>query len=118
MLLKLASLQDHAVLEHEGRMVTRPVFLPGDSLSGHNLMKFTTFDNDLDTWDKNCAQHFLGGFWYGACHSANPTGMYAPHGAVGFDNVQVIWKTWKGYNYSLKTIVMKIRPIKKCSCTD
>ncbi|XP_029015270.1 microfibril-associated glycoprotein 4-like [Betta splendens] len=90
----------------------------GDCLTNHNSMKFTTFDKDLDTWEKNCAQHYLGGFWYNACHWANPTGIYAPHNAIGLDNVQVIWKTWKGFNYSLKTIVMKIRSVKKCSCTQ
>ncbi|KAK5623212.1 hypothetical protein CRENBAI_017790 [Crenichthys baileyi] len=89
----------------------------GDSLSNQKDMKFTTFDKDQDQWDKNCAQHFLGGFWYNACHMANPTGMYAPYGAIGFENVHVIWQTWKGWNYSLKTIAMKIRPVAKCSCT-
>ncbi|XP_035993326.1 microfibril-associated glycoprotein 4-like isoform X2 [Fundulus heteroclitus] len=89
----------------------------GDSLSNHNSMKFTTFDKDQDMWDKNCAQHFLGGFWYNACHMANPTGMYAPHGAIGFENVHVIWHAWKGWNYSLKNIAMKIRSVAKCSCT-
>ncbi|KAF1394759.1 hypothetical protein PFLUV_G00004490 [Perca fluviatilis] len=89
----------------------------GDSLTGQNNMKFTTFDKDQDQSDKNCAQHFLGGFWYNACHTANPTGMYAPHGAIGFENVQVIWQTWKGWNYSLKTVAMKIRSVATCVCT-
>ncbi|XP_051242624.1 microfibril-associated glycoprotein 4-like [Dicentrarchus labrax] len=89
----------------------------GDSLVNNNNMKFTTFDKDQDQWDKNCAQHFLGGFWYNACHEANPNGMYAPHGAIGFENVHVIWNAWKGWNYSLKTIAMKIRSVATCSCT-
>ncbi|XP_075948123.1 microfibril-associated glycoprotein 4-like [Anarhichas minor] len=90
----------------------------GDSLEEHNNMKFTTFDKDQDQWDKNCAQHFLGGFWYGKCHSANPTGMYAPHGAIAYDSVLNIWRTWKGPNYSLKTIAMKIRSVATCTCTQ
>ncbi|TDH15726.1 hypothetical protein EPR50_G00012880 [Perca flavescens] len=89
----------------------------GDSLKGQNNMKFTTFDKDQDQSDKNCAQHFLGGFWYNACHTANPTGMYAPHGAIGFENTHVIWQTWKGWNYSLKTVAMKIRSVTTCECT-
>lgn len=88
----------------------------GDSFSNHNNMKFTTFDKDQDAWDKNCAQHYLGGFWYNACHTVNPNGMYAPHGAIGFENVHVIWHGWRGWNYSLKTIAMKIRSVAKCVC--
>ncbi|KAM6939470.1 microfibril-associated glycoprotein 4-like [Xenentodon cancila] len=88
----------------------------GDSLTNHNSMKFTTLDKDQDNWEKNCARQFLGGFWYNACHMTNPTGMYAPHGAINYENVHVIWHTWKGWNYSLKTIAMKIRSLSNCSC--
>ncbi|XP_074485824.1 microfibril-associated glycoprotein 4-like [Sebastes fasciatus] len=89
----------------------------GDALGEHDNMKFTTFDKDQDTWEKNCAQHFLGGFWYLNCHGANPTGMYAPHGALPFSNTQVTWQKWKGANYSLKTVAMKIRSAATCTCT-
>ncbi|TWW58904.1 Techylectin-5B Precursor, partial [Takifugu flavidus] len=89
----------------------------GDSLAGHNNMKFTTFDKDQDKWDKNCAHYCLGGFWYGACHMVKPNGMYAPHGAVRFEKVYVFWQTWKGWNHSLKAISMKIRSANNCSCT-
>ncbi|XP_029284612.1 microfibril-associated glycoprotein 4-like [Cottoperca gobio] len=89
----------------------------GDSLTGHNNMKFTTFDKDQDTWEKNCAQHFLGGFWYYNCHISNLNSMYAPHGAIGFDDVHVSWNTWKGTKYSLKTVAMKIRSVESCTCT-
>uniref|UniRef100_A0A3Q2TVX5 Microfibril-associated glycoprotein 4-like n=1 Tax=Fundulus heteroclitus TaxID=8078 RepID=A0A3Q2TVX5_FUNHE len=88
----------------------------GDSLSQHNSMKFTTFDKDQDIWERNCAHQYLGGFWYMACHYANPTGMYAPHG-IAFESVHVIWRSWKGLHYSLKNISMKIRSVAKCSCT-
>ncbi|XP_030000125.1 microfibril-associated glycoprotein 4-like [Sphaeramia orbicularis] len=88
----------------------------GDGLTSAKDMKFTTYDKDQDTWDYNCAQHFIGGFWYGSCHGANPTGMYAPNGALPFDNVQALWSTFKAPNYSLKRINMKIRSISKCYC--
>uniref|UniRef100_H2UFM9 Fibrinogen C-terminal domain-containing protein n=1 Tax=Takifugu rubripes TaxID=31033 RepID=H2UFM9_TAKRU len=87
------------------------------SLAGHNNMKFTTFDNNQDKWDKNCAHYYLGGFWYGACHMVNPNGMHAPHGAVRFEKVYDFWQTWKGWNHSLKAISMKIRSANNCSCT-
>ncbi|KAI3353396.1 hypothetical protein L3Q82_019930, partial [Scortum barcoo] len=88
----------------------------GDSFSNHNNMKFTTFDKDQDNWDKNCAQTCLGGFWYNSCHMTNPTGMYAPHGAIAFKNVHVIWHAWKDWNYSLKTLATKIRSVAECEC--
>ncbi|KAM9313892.1 microfibril-associated glycoprotein 4-like isoform 1-T1 [Pholidichthys leucotaenia] len=87
-----------------------------DSLAQHNSRKFTTYDKDQDVWDKNCAQHFLGGFWYGSCHNTNPTAMYAPHGAIAHAHVLVTWDTWKNPN-PMKTIVMKIRSTAKCQCT-
>ncbi|NP_001315274.1 microfibril-associated glycoprotein 4 isoform X1 [Danio rerio] len=82
----------------------------GDSLSGHNGVKFSTFDKDQDTYDKNCAKEFLGAFWYGSCHTTNPNAVYlwgedATHHAIG-----VCWYTWKGtHTVSMKIISMKIK---------
>lgn len=76
----------------------------------HNGMNFSTFDRDQDTVSDNCAKTFLGAFWYGACYHANPNGIYR-WGADGtIFGVGVAWYTWKGHNYSMKTISMKIRP--------
>ncbi|TWW82176.1 microfibril-associated glycoprotein 4-like [Takifugu flavidus] len=81
----------------------------GDSLSGHNGMKFTTIDKDQDTHESNCAQLAYGAFWYYNCFGANPNGIYTwgpsppAHGAQ--------WRSFRGLEYSLKTIVMKIRPV-------
>ncbi|KFB48051.1 AGAP004917-PA-like protein [Anopheles sinensis] len=41
----------------------------GNSMSGIKGVPFTTLDSDNDTWEKNCAVHFTGAWWYTACHS-------------------------------------------------
>ncbi|XP_062396483.1 microfibril-associated glycoprotein 4-like [Sardina pilchardus] len=89
----------------------------GDGLAFHNGMKFSTFDTDQDTSAaENCAKLFLGAFWYGDCHRANPNGVYR-WGADGtVRQVGVEWKPFKGHDYSLKSINMKIRPVSQgCS---
>ncbi|XP_051276091.1 microfibril-associated glycoprotein 4-like isoform X2 [Dicentrarchus labrax] len=82
-----------------------------DSLTYHNGQNFSTFDKDQDKWSANCAKKFLGAFWYNACHFANPNGVYywgadKTHYAIGVE-----WAKWKGHDYSLKSISMKIRPV-------
>ncbi|XP_027129645.1 microfibril-associated glycoprotein 4 isoform X2 [Larimichthys crocea] len=84
----------------------------GDSMTRQNKMKFSTFDKDQDIWSDNCARKYLGGFWYDKCHETNPNGVYLwgadkTHYALG-----VVWRYWKGYYYSMKSISMKIRPVK------
>lgn len=71
-------------------------------------MKFTTVDKDQDTHGSNCAQLTYGAFWYYNCFGANPNGIYAWGPSPRAQGVQ--WKTFKGLEYSLKTMVMKIRP--------
>ena len=77
----------------------------GDSLSYHNGLQFSTKDKGPS---KKCAPKYFGGFWYGSCHVANPNGKYlnGPHKSYA-DGIE--WKTWKGYYYSLKKVVMKIK---------
>ncbi|KAK1881206.1 Microfibril-associated glycoprotein 4 [Dissostichus eleginoides] len=84
----------------------------GDSLSYHNGSKFSTFDKDQDTWTSNCARKFLGAFWYGDnCQLTNLNGVYR-WGADGtIHAIGVSWATWKGHDYSLKSISMKVRPV-------
>ncbi|XP_030223809.1 fibrinogen-like protein 1 [Gadus morhua] len=95
----------------------------GDALSGnyrtgvslwasHQGAKFTTYDRDNDNlaWG-NCAQEDKGGWWFNRCHSAHLNGLYYPSGpysAVTDDGI--VWVTWRGWWYSLKTTVMKLRP--------
>ncbi|TRY86128.1 hypothetical protein DNTS_030203 [Danionella cerebrum] len=83
----------------------------GDSFSPHNGQKFSTFDKDQDTYDKNCAKEFLGAFWYSACHNTNPNGVYLwgedpTHHAIG-----VSWYSWKStHAVSMKSITLRIKP--------
>ncbi|KAF1373437.1 hypothetical protein PFLUV_G00238850 [Perca fluviatilis] len=83
----------------------------GDSLSFHNRQRFTTFDKDQDSYSGNCARLSLGAFWYNNCHHANPNGVYRWGADSTVSHVGVEWISFKGYNYSLKTISMKIRPV-------
>ncbi|XP_044193606.1 microfibril-associated glycoprotein 4-like isoform X2 [Thunnus albacares] len=83
----------------------------GDSLSYHNGQKFTTFDKDQDSSSSNCAKLRLGAFWYSDCHNANPNGVYRWGADDTVTYVGVEWYQWKGHDYSLKTISMKIRPV-------
>ncbi|XP_050964122.1 microfibril-associated glycoprotein 4-like [Labeo rohita] len=84
----------------------------GDSLTHHSGQKFSTFDKDQDSENRNCAKLFLGAFWYNFCHQTNPNGVYLwgednTHYAIG-----VAWVTWKQkYAVSMKSISMKIKNI-------
>ncbi|XP_044193602.1 microfibril-associated glycoprotein 4-like [Thunnus albacares] len=83
----------------------------GDGLETHNGQKFSTFDKDQDSDSRSCAKLHLGAFWYNDCHRANPNGIYLWGADSTHDAAGVEWSYWKGWNYSLKTISMKIRPV-------
>ncbi|KAM4524749.1 microfibril-associated glycoprotein 4-like isoform 1-T4 [Odontesthes bonariensis] len=83
----------------------------GDSLLHHNGRKFSTFDKDQDAWPGNCAKSFLGAWWYGHCLDSNPNGVYRWGADATIHAVGVEWEHWKGNDYSLKAISMKIRPV-------
>ena len=80
----------------------------GDSLTYHNLMKFSTNDHDNDNHSGgNCATELTAAWWYNLCHYSNLNGLY------GNNNYPfgINWKTWKGYEHSLLFSEMKIRRI-------
>ncbi|XP_047465663.1 microfibril-associated glycoprotein 4-like [Mugil cephalus] len=83
----------------------------GDALTYHDGQKFSTFDKDQDSWPGNCARSFLGAFWYNTCFNANPNGIYRWGADKTLFAVGVEWSQWKGYDYSLKSISMMIRPV-------
>ncbi|BFZ11762.1 hypothetical protein BsWGS_14801 [Bradybaena similaris] len=87
----------------------------GDGLGKHSGMKFSTFDVDNDVLNTkmggSCAKRFQGAGWYYQCYSSNLMGRYYAGGEVPekrFDGVA--WKPWRGPGYSLKTVVLAVRP--------
>ena len=80
----------------------------GDGMSRHNGTAFSTFDQDNDKWNDNCAVSFKGAWWYDACHSSNLNGRYLSGSHTGYAD-GVSWYPFKGHHYSLKYTAMKIR---------
>ncbi|XP_069497234.1 tenascin-N isoform X2 [Ambystoma mexicanum] len=78
----------------------------GDAMTYHNGWKFTTFDKDNDIALSNCAMTHKGAFWYKNCHLANPNGNYGD----SIHSQGVNWEPWKGHEFSIPFIEMKIRP--------
>ena len=81
----------------------------GDSLRLNDQEAFSTFDNDNDLSNDNCAHLSRGAFWYGDCTSVNVNGEYKPAAAASDD--AVFWYDWKGTSVSLKRVVMKVKPL-------
>ncbi|CAO2612766.1 Fibrinogen alpha chain, partial [Lemmus lemmus] len=82
----------------------------GDALTSHSSMRFSTFDRDADQWEENCAEVYGGGWWYNSCQAANLNGIYYPGGTYDPKN-GVVWVPFRGADYSLKAVRMKIRPL-------
>ncbi|OCT95985.1 uncharacterized protein LOC100036837 isoform X1 [Xenopus laevis] len=78
------------------------------SLSG---MPFSTPDIDNDRFIKgNCAKENKCGWWFNRCHAANLNGVYYKKGNyTGVYDNGIVWSTWHGLWYSLKSTAMKIR---------
>ena len=83
----------------------------GDSLIVHSGHRFSTPDRDNDVTHAGCAVRHHGPWWHWTCYDSLLTGKYytsggprtsPPHG--------IIWRSWKGWQYSLRLAEMKIRP--------
>jgi len=85
----------------------------GDSLSGHNGYKFSTYDADNDIYGKSCAESYRGAWWYSKCHSSNLNGEYRWYGETVPYARGIIWYHYKDHYYSMKSSEMKVRRIKK-----
>ncbi|XP_034546189.1 fibrinogen-like protein 1 [Notolabrus celidotus] len=114
---KVANEQDHYLLDFGEYVGTA-----GDALAGsyqvgvspwasHQGMKFSTYDQDNDNYKGNCAQEDKGGWWFNKCHSAHLNGKYYHNGHYSATTDDgVVWYPWRGWWYSLKTSIMKLRP--------
>ncbi|XP_075691134.1 ficolin-2-like [Rhinoderma darwinii] len=81
----------------------------GDSLVYHNLMNFSTKDEDNDLNKGDCATTCSSGWWYNNCYHANLNGLYLV-GKHSSSKTGIHWYTGKGLSYSYKRTEMKIRP--------
>ena len=82
-------------------------FIQGDSLQGHNGMKFTTKDKDNDTAVKNCAVLAKGDWWFNGCMSCDLNGPY--HKSAVKSTIVVGWSSFGREWISLKSARMMIR---------
>ncbi|XP_037687151.1 fibrinogen-like protein 1 [Choloepus didactylus] len=93
----------------------------GDSFAGnfhpevqwwasHQNMKFSTRDRDNDNYSGNCAEEEKSGWWFNRCHASNLNGLYYRGPYTAETDNGVVWYTWRGWWYSLKSVTMKIRP--------
>lgn len=74
-------------------------FFLGDSLTSHNGMRFSTYDNDND---KNCARLFQGGWWYSDCGDSDLNRNY--RNIFGFR--RGIANAWEGVTWMRRTVMM------------
>uniref|UniRef100_S4RS51 Angiopoietin-like 1b n=1 Tax=Petromyzon marinus TaxID=7757 RepID=S4RS51_PETMA len=83
----------------------------GDSLIWHNNRQFTTLDRDRDSYSGNCAHFQKGGWWYNACAHSNLNGVWYRGGHYRSKYQDgVYWAEFRGGSYSLKKVLMMIRP--------
>ena len=70
-------------------------------------MKFSTKDVDNDILSENCAQKWHGAWWFRRCFDVHLNGEYL-EGLHSRSAEGILWKGFKGFNYSLKVAEMKV----------
>ncbi|KAG8570629.1 hypothetical protein GDO81_011357 [Engystomops pustulosus] len=87
----------------------------GDSLRTQKDQAFSTKDQNNDKSsrsEKSCAEYFKGGWWFESCHFSNLNGEYLK-GEHRVKGKGIIWYTFRGNFYSLKSTEIKFRPAKQ-----
>lgn len=74
----------------------------GDNLSYHNNQKFSTYDQDNDSKNVNCAFSFKGAWWFNNCLGSHLNGVYRSNSHCGM-------MTWNTCNDKLTFSEMKIK---------
>lgn len=77
----------------------------GESLLYHNEREFATYDKDTPT---GCAVSNSAGHWFNNCLQCNPNGLYK-WSPPATQSTAIVWCSWKGCAYPLKTMVLKIK---------
>ncbi|XP_006213239.1 fibrinogen gamma chain isoform X2 [Vicugna pacos] len=92
--------------------------------TSHNGMQFSTWDNDNDKFEGNCAEQDGSGWWMNKCHAGHLNGVYYQGGTYskastpnGYDN-GIIWATWKSRWYSMKKTTMKLIPYNRIAIKE
>ncbi|XP_019646432.1 PREDICTED: fibroleukin-like [Branchiostoma belcheri] len=86
----------------------------------NNEQMFSTVDRDNDEdREYDCSQERgQGGWWFASCGYTYLNGRYLGNCGDSCPWLQgIIWGSWKGYFYSLKSGSMKIRPTEEVSTT-
>ncbi|XP_050514536.1 fibrinogen C domain-containing protein 1-B-like isoform X3 [Diabrotica virgifera virgifera] len=84
----------------------------GDSLSNHLGQKFTTLDLDQDQKpDGNCAEIFIGAWWYNNCYESHLNGKFRNiRWPAAYKYKGIVWFGFKNNEYFLSQARMLIRP--------
>ena len=84
-----------------------------DCMAFHNGMQFSTYDQDNDKRNSNCAYGVQGAWWYNSCYHANLNGPHNPPSWLGVGKRWAKIKMYSGIWQELSSVEMKIRA-KKC----
>ncbi|XP_052892297.1 microfibril-associated glycoprotein 4-like [Anopheles moucheti] len=81
----------------------------GDSFSYHKDEVFSTYDQDNDQFSANCAKEWNGAWWFYMCYKSHLNGKYL--NKANRCEAGIIWDTFRGMDYSLKSTKMMVRPL-------
>ncbi|CAK8690155.1 unnamed protein product [Clavelina lepadiformis] len=81
----------------------------GDSLEYHYGQPFSTWDNDNDSFYRNCATYYgkKQGWWFKDCTRSSLNGVWMRQSTGTYHGI--IWESWKGAAEPLKSTKMKFR---------